>query len=168
MSSTALSSSSPILFSMRSSLLLKQSWIFSSIIFFSSTIPVLFIFKMFFYLFAWNSYFAHTLVFWLWWAPLWCYFEHAIRKTTYLHLIKICFWIFILFFCLEYIPLFFHFLGLLCAGFCTLSKVATSPSLDRVVLCRIELCQSSQVELLIASQTFVTAHATFFALSGSQ
>lgn len=58
------------------------------------------------------------------------YFELFIRSVTYLHLIKVYFSSFIF-----YIPV-YSFSSTLSSGFCTLDEIATSLSLDRVVLFR--------------------------------
>lgn len=57
------------------------------------------------------------------------YLELLIRKVTYLHLIKVCFWSFISFFCLEHILYicilylyFFIFLDFLCWFLCIRKK----------------------------------------------
>ena len=62
---------------------------------------------------------------------------------------------------------YFFFIFLVCVGFCTLGKTATSPSLNRMVSVGDELCHSAQPKLLVSSQTFMIVQATFFVLGVS-
>ena len=59
----------------------------------------------------------------------------TLYQVNHLCFIKVCFWSFILFFCLESVPV-YSFSLTLCVDFFTLNKTATPPSPKGMALCR--------------------------------
>lgn len=131
MNSTSLSSRLLIISSSSSSLLLNLfSLFFSSMIIFFSCVTCLGI-SYIFYL-CWSSQYIQPFFPKLGEHLYEQYFELFFRYIIYFHLIEVSFWILILFFYLEYIPLFPHFVWISVFCFYILGKTVNSPSLEGV------------------------------------
>ena len=90
-----------------------------------------------FFCVCWNSHFVYKLFSWPQWTfllPSFCTLYKEKQLCSF-YFIKVCFWSFIVFFCLEYNLLFFIFLCFLC-WFLHIDLTGNIPIPNGVVLCR--------------------------------
>ena len=115
-----------------------------------------------------SSHFVHAFLSWPWRASLWLLLCICWVSTS-ICFIKVCFWKFILFFCLEHILLFLHFPSLTdCAVFSALKKTDTSLSRDRLLSCSTWISSISPAFAPDYSPNFVIVRVMAFVFSGSQ